>query len=66
MTGEKLSKVVEQSGLKKNFIADKLGISYQGYLNKEKGKTDFTSKEISIMRDLLHLSNKEVMEIFLS
>jgi len=66
MTGEKLSKVVEQSGLKKNFIAEKLGISYQGYLNKEKGKTDFTSKEISIMRDLLHLSNKEVMEIFLS
>ena len=66
MISDKLAEAVEQSGLKKSFIADKLGISYQGYLNKEKGKSDFTSKEISIMRDLLHLTNKEVMEIFLS
>jgi DNA-binding XRE family transcriptional regulator len=66
MTSDKLTVMVEQSGLKKSFIADKLGITYQGYLNKEKGKSDFTSKEIGIMRDLLHLTNKEVMEIFLS
>lgn len=66
MTSEKLADVVDKSGLKKTFIADKLGITYQGYLNKEKGKYDFTSKEIAIMRDLLHLTNKEVMEIFLS
>ena len=66
MTSEKLVEVVEKSGLKKSFIAEKLGITYQGYLNKEKGKSDFTSKEISVMRDLLHMTNKEVMEIFLS
>lgn len=66
MASEKLVEVVEKSGLKKSFIAEKLGITYQGYLNKEKGKSDFTSKEISVMRDLLHMTNKEVMEIFLS
>jgi len=66
MISEKLVEVVEKSGLKKSFIADKLGITYQGYLNKEKGKSDFTAKEISVMRDLLHMTNKEVMEIFLS
>lgn len=62
----KLKSIIESSGLKKTFIADKLGISYQGYLKKENGKSEFLANEISIMKDLLRLSNKEVSEIFLS
>jgi DNA-binding XRE family transcriptional regulator len=62
----RLKSIIAASGLKKTFIADKLGISYQGYLKKENGKSDFTAKEISILKDLLKLSNKEVSEIFLS
>lgn len=62
----KLKDVVEKSGLKKTFIAEKLGLSYQGYLKKENGKSEFMAKEISVMKDLLRLSNKEVSEIFLS
>ncbi len=62
----RLKDVVEKSGLKKTFIAEKLGLSYQGYLKKENGKSEFMAKEISVMKDLLRLSNKEVSEIFLS
>lgn len=62
----RLKDVIEKSGLKKVFIADKLGITYQGYLKKENGKTEFKAKEVSIMQTLLGLSTKEVKEIFLS
>lgn len=61
-----LKEVIEQSGLKKTFIADRLRLSYNGYLKKENGTNDFTAKEITLMKDLLRLSNKQVSEIFLS
>ena len=62
----RLKEEVEKSGLKKVFIADKLGITYQGYLKKETGKTEFKAKEVSIMQTLVGLSTKEVKEIFMS
>lgn len=62
----RLKSIIAASGLKKTFIAEKLGLSYQGYLKKETGKSDFTAKEISVLKDLLKLSNKEVSVIFLS
>ena len=61
---ERLKEAIKESGLKKVFIAEKLGISYQGYQKKENGKSDFLANEVSIMKDLLHLTNKEVAEIF--
>jgi len=57
--------LVDQSGLKKTHIADRLNLSYQGYLKKENGESEFTATHISILKDLLRLSNKEVSEIFL-
>lgn len=62
---KRLKEVVRQSGLKKSFIAEKLGISYAGYNKKESGKSEFLSSEIVILKGLLHLSNKDVSEIFL-
>lgn len=61
----KFGEKVKASGLKKVYIADKLGITYQGYLNKESGKNEFTSSEISILKDILRLTNKEIAVIFL-
>lgn len=61
----RLVDAIKSSGLKKVFIADKLGLSYQGYLNKENGKSDFTQSEIVLLKDMLGLSNKDVSEIFL-
>jgi hypothetical protein len=61
-----LKKIIEASGLKKVYIAEKLGLSYQGYLKKENGINDFISSEIKTMKDLLHLSDDEVIKIFLA
>ena len=63
---ERLQKIVEESGLKKTFIAANLGITRQGYAKKEKGKSDFTASEIRAMKGLLGLSNKDVADIFLA
>lgn len=63
---KKLKDSIDSSGLKKVFIAEKLGLSYQGYLKKENGQSEFTGKEITTLRELLNLSNKEVAQIFLS
>lgn len=57
---------ITQAGLKKSFIAKSLNLTYQGYLNKENGKHDFTATELSIMKKLLVLNDKEFKEIFLS
>lgn len=61
-----LKMIIEASGLKKVYIAEKLGLSYQGYLKKENGINDFISSEIKTMKDLLHLSDDEVIKIFLA
>jgi HD superfamily phosphohydrolase len=47
-------------------IAEKMGITYQGYVKKESGKSEFIASEIKVIKDILHLTNKEVAEIFLS
>lgn len=60
----RLKEIIERSGLKKAFIAEQLGLSYKGYLNKENGNSHFTVKQIAILKDLLQLSNNEVAEIF--
>lgn len=62
----RLQELVKSSGIKKSFIAEKMGISYQGYVKKESGKSEFIASEIKVIKDLLHLTNKEVTKIFLS
>lgn len=57
---------VSESGLKKGFIAEQLGISRTGYGLKENGRNEFTASEIQTMRKLLNLSDREVRVIFLS
>jgi DNA-binding XRE family transcriptional regulator len=62
---EKLKEIIAESGLKKVFIAEKLGISYQGYLKKENGNSEFMANEIAVLKDLLKLSDRDVTQIFL-
>lgn len=59
-----LRKKMEQSGYKLRFIAAKLGISYQGFLNKVKNKTEFTASEIYILFNLLDMTDAERDAIF--
>lgn len=49
----------------KKTLADILGICKYSYTKKEDGKSDFTSKQISILMNVLRLTPEEVVEIFL-
>ena len=62
----RLKNRIKDMGIKKSFIAEKMGISYQGYLKKENGESEFLQSEISVLKMVLNLTNKEVSEIFLS
>ena len=62
----RLKEVVRDSGLKKVYIAERLGITYQGYLKKENGENEFMASEIKTMQELLGLSAKDTRKIFLS
>lgn len=61
-----LEVAIDNSGLKRKYIAEQLGLSYQGFLDKIRGKTEFVGSEIIRMRDLLRMDDQTVNDIFLS
>lgn len=61
---ELLQKKIDQSGLKLTYVAERLGISYQGLKKKLDGDTEFKASEIAILKDVLNLSDVEVQDIF--
>lgn len=54
------------SGYKMRYIAEKIGLSYQGMKNKIDNKHDFTASEIYALCELLHISPTERDIIFFS
>ena len=65
MTNTKLLRwYIEQSGLKRTFVANKIGLTYQGYLNKESGRSEFTQSEIEGLCELLGVSGEDKERIF--
>lgn len=50
-----LEQLIKESGLKLNFIAQKLGISRTALYKKNNGLVQFTAPEIKIMCELLDL-----------
>lgn len=61
----RLEKWIDEHGLKRNFIADKIGRTSYGLSLKIKGINDFTASEIAVFRDL-GMTLKEVDLIFLN
>ena len=60
-----LNEKIEESGLRRKFISDKLGITPQGFNQKTRGKSEFNSTQIGIMCDLLNITTqKEMKAIF--
>lgn len=59
-----LKQVINDSGYKKTFIAERIGISYQAFLNKIEGRTEFVATEIVKFCDLLQLDNQVRDKIF--
>lgn len=59
---EELERLIDESGLKKSYIAKKLQLSRQGFKKKCKNESLFNTFEINILCDLLNitkLSDKE-------
>lgn len=57
-----LEKRIEESGLRRAFIYDSLGITRSAWSHKRSGRTDFTASQIQTLCKILHitrLSEKE-------
>ena len=62
---ELLKSKIDESGLKRNFIAERLGITPQGFYLKASGKNEFTASEIQKLCDLLRITaQREIKAIF--
>jgi len=59
-----LREKINESGFKLRFIATKLGITYQGFLNKCNNDSEFKASEIQILCKLLSLSLQDKEDIF--
>ena len=59
-----LEQVIAESGIRKNFLAEKLGLSPQGFRLKETGKKEFKVSEVRILKEILHLTEEDVNRIF--
>lgn len=59
-----LRQKIDASGYKIIFLADKVGLTPQGFYKKLKDGTDWTFSQVMILQDLLHLTKEEVDKIF--
>ena len=59
-----LRKKIEESGLKLQFIADKLGISRTTLTAKINGTSEFNQTEIKTMASRYSMNDREIVEIF--
>lgn len=55
----------KKMGLTQQMIAEKMGYTRQNLQAKEKGKCKFTFRDIQMLKDILLLTNDEIVEIFL-
>lgn len=59
-----LTEKIEQSGMKRKAIAEKMHLTPAGLANKLKGKRDFNSSEIKGIARVINLSGDEILSIF--
>lgn len=59
-----LKDAMERNGLELKDIADQLEISTDSLHRKIQNKKEFKGSEIGALVDILHLSSKEIKEIF--
>lgn len=59
---DKLNEYIEKSGLRINFIVEKLGISRNAFDLKRKGVISFRVSEVYVLCDLLRISDPDEKE----
>ena len=62
---ELLDKMIEASGLKITYLADKCGLSRQSFYKKKTGQVEWTASEIAVLRSELRLTLTQTKDIFL-
>ena len=55
-----------QYGYSQTDVAEELDMTMTTYGKKERGDLDFSQSEIYTLKNLLHLTNEEIFEFFLS
>lgn len=53
---EMLNELIDASGLKREYIAQRIGISRQALYSKILGETQFTIKEVAILSEVLGIT----------
>ena len=61
---KRLSDEIINSGITITAIAKKIGITREGFYKKLNNETEFKASEISLLQDILRLTNKKRDEIF--
>lgn len=59
-----LEEYIAVSGLKKRYIAEKLGLSTYGLALKINNYSEFKQSEIVVLCELLHINNRDRERIF--
>lgn len=59
-----LTEKIEQSGMKRKAIAEKMNLTTAGLANKLKGKRDFNASEINGIANAINLSGDDILRIF--
>ena len=61
-----LEEFIEASGKKNSYLADKLGLTYQGYIYKVRGRSEFLYSEVEILAKELGMNVREKKKVFLN
>lgn len=65
MTNTKLiKKTIKESGLKRYALAEQMGLTYQGLLNKINNVSEFKASEIKKIAEILNIDNELRERIF--
>ncbi len=59
---KELLKVIDESGLRKGYIAERLGITTYGLQRKVENRSQFKAGEIKILCDILNITSLERKE----
>lgn len=59
-----LEKILKEKGIKKKFYADKLGVTPNYLTTKIKNLDTYTVQQVKLTKDILNLSDDEILEIF--
>ncbi len=65
MNNKLLKGIITESGLKYNYLASKLNLSYYGFYKKLSGMNEFKTSEVSTLKKELNLSDEMCIKIFL-